>query len=124
MRTSTLACLASVVAAAAFSCSGSGTHGTGFASSSGGGSGGSGSGGSGSSSSGGVGDFGDDGGPMHYRAWDKNDGALPIWKKDNVTGLVHGPYEYVMAITRRWLAPDGDSHQGFWRRDEVSPTAC
>jgi len=64
-------------------------------------------------------DFGDDGGPMHYRAWDKNDGALPIWKKDNVTGLVHGPYEYVMAITRRWLAPDGDPSKGIdgWRLD-------
>jgi glycosidase len=57
-------------------------------------------------------DFGDNGGPLHYRAWDKNDGALPVWKKDNVTGLVHGPYEYVMGITRRWLAPDGDPSKG------------
>jgi len=77
MRTSTLVCLASLVAAAAFSCSGSSSQPTGFGSSSGssgGGSGGSGSGGGSSSS--GVGNFGDDGGGMQ--------GGCPACSTSNV----------------------------------------
>jgi glycosidase len=50
--------------------------------------------------------------PIHYEAWDGPDGALPVFKKDPKLGLVHGPREYIMAITRRWLAPDGDSSKG------------
>ncbi len=50
--------------------------------------------------------------PFHYNAWDGNDGALPRFKKDEITGLVHGPYEHIMAITQRWLAPDGDPSKG------------
>jgi hypothetical protein len=60
MRSSIALSLSSLVAVAAFACSGSSPHGTGFGSS-GGGSGSGGSGG-GSGSSGGVGTFGDDGG--------------------------------------------------------------
>jgi cyclomaltodextrinase / maltogenic alpha-amylase / neopullulanase len=64
-------------------------------------------------------DFGDNGGPVHYKSWDSTDGALPVWKKDPEIGLAHGPYEHVMAITKRWLAPDGDPSKGVdgWRLD-------
>jgi glycosidase len=50
--------------------------------------------------------------PFHYRAWDGKDGALPAWKKVPQLGLAHGPREHIMAITRRWLAPDGDPSRG------------
>jgi len=45
--------------------------------------------------------------------------SLPIFRKDTITGLVHGPYEHIMAITKRWLAPDGNSQDGIdgWRLD-------
>ena len=33
-------------------------------------------------------------------------------RKDPTLGLVHGPRELVMNITRRWLAPDGDPSRG------------
>jgi glycosidase len=33
-------------------------------------------------------------------------------KKDPVTGLAPGPRDYVLNITRRWLAPDGDRSRG------------
>lgn len=54
--------------------------------------------------------------PIKYIAWDRDrpssDGALPIFKKDPKLGLVHGPREHVLAIARRWLAPDGDPSRG------------
>ncbi len=50
--------------------------------------------------------------PFHYHAWDKDNGALPALKKDPVLGIAHGPREHIMAITRRWLAPDGDPSRG------------
>ncbi|HEY1687121.1 MAG TPA: alpha amylase N-terminal ig-like domain-containing protein [Tepidisphaeraceae bacterium] len=54
--------------------------------------------------------------PIKYIAWDRDgpssDGALPILKKDPVLGLVHGPREHVLAIAKRWLAPDGDPSRG------------
>lgn len=45
--------------------------------------------------------------------------SLPIFRKDTITGLVHGPYEHIMAITKRWLAPDGNPANGIdgWRLD-------
>ncbi len=45
--------------------------------------------------------------------------SLPVFRKDTITGLVHGPYEHVMAITKRWLAPDGNPANGIdgWRLD-------
>lgn len=45
--------------------------------------------------------------------------SLPIFRKDTITGLVHGPYEHIMAITKRWLAPDGNPANGVdgWRLD-------
>ena len=45
--------------------------------------------------------------------------SLPIFRKDTITGLVHGPYEYIMAITKRWMAPNGNPRDGVdgWRLD-------
>lgn len=55
--------------------------------------------------------------PIKYIAWDRgsepsDDGALPVFKKDDKLGLVHGPREHIFAITQRWLAPDGDPSKG------------
>ncbi len=53
-----------------------------------------------------------DNAPFHYRAWDRDNGALPALKKDATLGIAHGPREHIFAITRRWLAPDGDPTRG------------
>jgi cyclomaltodextrinase len=50
--------------------------------------------------------------PFHYRAWDGDDGALPQLKRDANLGLARGPREHIFAITKRWLAPDGDPSKG------------
>ena len=50
--------------------------------------------------------------PIHYRAWDGDNGALPAFKKDPILGIVHGPREHILAIAHRWLAPDGDVSRG------------
>jgi cyclomaltodextrinase / maltogenic alpha-amylase / neopullulanase len=39
-------------------------------------------------------------------------GNMPELKKDPVTGLAPGPRDFVLAITKRWLAPDGDPSRG------------
>ena len=58
-------------------------------------------------------------GGIQWNAWDGKNGFLPNWKKDGVTGIVHGPLEYINGITKRWLAPDGDPSRGVdgWRLD-------
>ncbi|MEO6437020.1 MAG: glycoside hydrolase family 13 protein, partial [Tepidisphaeraceae bacterium] len=63
-----------------------------------------------------VTDFDSD--PIKYKSWD-GDGHLPALKKDAARGLAKGPYDHVMAITKRWLAPDGDPSKGIdgWRLD-------
>ena len=43
---------------------------------------------------------------------DRPGGNMPELKKDKVTGLAPGPRDYFLAITRRWLAPDGDPSRG------------
>ena len=35
-----------------------------------------------------------------------------MFKKDPVLGIVHGPREHILAIAKRWLAPDGDPARG------------
>ena len=50
--------------------------------------------------------------PFHYKAWDGDNGSLPIFKKDPVLGMVHGPREHILAVAKRWLAPDGDASRG------------
>ena len=58
-------------------------------------------------------------GGIQWKAWDKPNGALPNFKKDAEKGLAPGPYQHVMDITKRWLAPDGDASRGIdgWRLD-------
>jgi glycosidase len=58
-------------------------------------------------------------GGIQWRAWDKDNGHLPAFKKDPKLGLAPGPREHVFAITRRWLAPNGDPTKGIdgWRLD-------
>lgn len=58
-------------------------------------------------------------GGIRWIAWDGPDGHLPAFRKDPVKGLAPGPYQHIMAITRRWLAPGGDRSRGIdgWRLD-------
>jgi glycosidase len=58
-------------------------------------------------------------GGIQWKAWDEVNGHLPAFKKDAEKGLAPGPYAHVMAITKRWLAPDGDPGRGIdgWRLD-------
>ncbi len=53
-----------------------------------------------------------------YAGWWGNK-SLPIFRKDTITGLVHGPREHIMAITKRWMEPDGNVKNGVdgWRLD-------
>jgi cyclomaltodextrinase / maltogenic alpha-amylase / neopullulanase len=61
-------------------------------------------------------------GGVQWRGWDQDNGQLPLLKKDPVTGLAEGPREHLFAITRRWMAPNGDPSAGIdgWRLD-VAP---
>ena len=43
---------------------------------------------------------------------DRPGGNMPELKKDPVTGLAPGPRDYVLNVTKRWLAPDGDPSRG------------
>ncbi len=65
-------------------------------------------------------DFGKPGG-FRFKAWDSPSGWLPAFRKSADKGLAPGPYEHIMAITRRWLDPDNnpDTHDGIdgWRLD-------
>jgi glycosidase len=56
--------------------------------------------------------------PIKYKSWD-GDGHLPVFRKDAARGLADGPRQHVLAITKRWLAPDGDKSKGVdgWRLD-------
>jgi glycosidase len=58
-------------------------------------------------------------GGLQYKAWDGPNGHLPVLKKDKNLGLALGPREHIFAITKRWLAPDGDPSKGIdgWRLD-------
>lgn len=58
-------------------------------------------------------------GGIQWKAWDGENGHLPVFKKDPKLGLAPGPRAHVFAITKRWLAPDGDPSKGIdgWRLD-------
>jgi cyclomaltodextrinase len=45
--------------------------------------------------------------------------SLPVFQKDSVLGLVHGPREHIFVITKRWMAPNGVAEDGIdgWRLD-------
>jgi glycosidase len=51
-------------------------------------------------------------GGLQYASWDGRNGGMVLWKKDPNLGLAHGPRELMLAIARRWLAPDGDVSNG------------
>ena len=58
-------------------------------------------------------------GGIQWKGWDKDNGHLPAFRKDDQKGLAPGPYAHIMAITERWLAPGGDPTKGIdgWRLD-------
>lgn len=59
--------------------------------------------------------------PLHYKAWDKDDGSLPRLRHDEALGLATPVREHLFAVTRRWMDPngDGDHSDGIdgWRLD-------
>ncbi len=60
-------------------------------------------------------------GGIQWRAWDGDNGHLPVFKKDPELGLAKGPRDHIFAVTRRWMDPDGDptTNDGIdgWRLD-------
>ena len=62
--------------------------------------------------------------PLHYKAWDKDDGSLPRLKHDDALGLCKPVREHLFAVTRRWMDPDGDGDPSDgidgWRLDVAS----
>lgn len=62
--------------------------------------------------------------PFHYKAWDGDDGFLPVLKHDEAKGLIEPIREHLFAVTRRWMDPngDGDPSDGIdgWRLDVAS----
>jgi cyclomaltodextrinase / maltogenic alpha-amylase / neopullulanase len=51
-------------------------------------------------------------GGIQWVSWGGRNGGMPFLKKDPKTGLADGPRQYIQAIARRWLAPDGDPSRG------------
>jgi glycosidase len=51
-------------------------------------------------------------GGIQWKAWDAENGHLPAFRKDPQLGLAKGPRDHIFAITKRWLAPDGDPSRG------------
>ncbi len=62
--------------------------------------------------------------PFHYKAWDGDDGFLPVLKHDEAKGLIEPIREHLFAVTRRWMDPDGDGDPSDgidgWRLDVAS----
>jgi glycosidase len=56
---------------------------------------------------------------VRYLSWNGRNGGMPLLKKDAKLGLAPGPREHILAIVRRWMAPDGDVSHGIdgWRLD-------
>ncbi len=61
--------------------------------------------------------FADEPGGFAYESW-RGHASLPEWRQTG-DDLAPGPRAYVEAITRRWMAPDGDASRGIdgWRLD-------
>ena len=51
-------------------------------------------------------------GGLQYRSWNGRNGGMPLIKKDPILGIANGPRQYILAIARRWLVPDGDTSRG------------
>jgi hypothetical protein len=62
--------------------------------------------------------------PLHYMAWDRLDGNLPRFKRDDALGLAEPVRNYLFAITRSWMDPnaDGDPSDGIdgWRQNHAA----
>lgn len=51
--------------------------------------------------------------PLSWMSFgDSINGNMPEFKKDPETGLAPGPRDFVLNVTKRWLAPDGDPSRG------------
>lgn len=50
--------------------------------------------------------------PVQYQAWDRPDGAMPMFAHSKSYGLERGVRDYLFAATRRWLAPHGRVQDG------------
>ena len=63
-------------------------------------------------------------GGIQWKAWDKDNGWLPAFKKNATTGLAKGPHDHILAVAQRWGNPDGDpkTHDGIdgWRLDAAN----
>ncbi len=59
--------------------------------------------------------------PVQYNAWDGVNGALPLFRRSKRDGLARGPRKFLLAVTRRWMAPNGDVSRGIdgWRMDSA-----
>ncbi len=66
-------------------------------------------------------DFDDDGRLIGWDAWDGKNGRLPVFRQTESGDLAPGPKSHIMAVTRRWMDPngDGDPSDGIdgWRLD-------
>lgn len=65
--------------------------------------------------------FDEDGKLIAWQAWGMVNGGLPVFQQTETGDLVAGPKEHIMAVTRRWMDPngDGDPSDGIdgWRLD-------
>lgn len=65
--------------------------------------------------------FDQDGKLFAWQAWGMVNGGLPVFEQTETGDLVAGPKSHVMAVTRRWMDPngDGDPSDGIdgWRLD-------
>ncbi len=65
--------------------------------------------------------FDDNGKLIWWKSWNSESGRLPVFLQTETGDLVSGPKEHMMAVTRRWMDPngDGDPSDGIdgWRLD-------
>lgn len=66
-------------------------------------------------------EFDDTGKLSGWKSWNGWSGGLPVFQQTEHGDLVSGPKEHIMAVTRRWMDPngDGDPSDGIdgWRLD-------
>lgn len=66
-------------------------------------------------------EFDDNGKLAGWKSWNGWSGGLPVFQQTEHGDLVSGPKEHIMAVTRRWMDPngDGDPSDGIdgWRLD-------
>ncbi len=66
-------------------------------------------------------EFDDEGQLLAWKSWGSVNGNLPVFTQTEVGDLAPGPKAHIMAVTRRWMDPngDGDPSDGIdgWRLD-------